>query len=553
MGWLEEAGEGSTKEIMEALRQRLLAALTVFPVAPVSVEEGEDGELGIMDGKGTAVVFTLVDTGDGGIQLRYGAPVCEAPERNQRDVYRMLLEMLEGRCFVRFQLRDGIISLEGALPAHALNDATVFHAAGEAFLIAKSTMQFLVQHHGLRPWHGDESDPQYAMRDFWTVPLPLCPDGAHPVEKERTEALGAMLRGRAFGRMRLATTLIAHLKWMDRDDDDEDGTERDRTVTFRPGDIRELLDATHGMDPSLRASLEAALASGETVECDLNELGVGRADFDRLMERCGIPGADGAGADGTTPDSVPTLGRGDIQALLDDDPDMDPALRAYLEEVLASGEYDECGPAEGDGTPVDPNRLFEEAGGLEAGGQDFGEAGGGDDNDWDDGDLLPPLGGDPRVEKALTLQLGALLRDLEQFHDFTAFRQSRRTFVLRHDGFALLTAFLPGPRGTASLMCHAEVCALEGPPTEALLRTLLDAAYYPLPVKVCLQGDIVGVCAHLSIRHLTDETARHLLLSAFELAEKLHDELTLLHGLKSFRDPDHPASNSIPGELWEEE
>ncbi len=555
MGWLEEAGEGSTQEIMEQLRTRLLAALMIFPVAPVSVEEGEDGELGIMDGKGTAVIFTLVDTGDGGIQLRYGAPVCEAPARNQRNVYRMFLEMLEGRCFVRFQLRGGIISLEGALPAHALTDTTVFHAAGEAFLFAKSTMQFLVQHHGLRPWHGDESDPQYAMRDFWSVPLPMSPDGAHPVEKERTEALGAMLRGRAFSRMRLATTLIAHLKWMDTADDDEDGTARDRTVTFRPGDIRELLDATHGMDPGLRASLEAALASGETIECDLNELNDGRVDFDRIIERCMVREGDGAGEDGVTPDTIPTLGRGDIQELLDNDPDMDPDVRAYLEDALASGEYDECGPAEGDGTPIDPNHLFEEDDGMEGGGQDFGEAVGGDNDDWDDDDLPPPLGGDPRIEKALILQLSALLRDLEQFHDFTAFRQSRRTFVLRHDGFALLTTFLPGPRGTASLMCHAEICALTGPPTEALLRALLDAAYYPLPVKVCLQETTVGVCGHLSIRHLTDETARHLLLSAFELAEKLHDELTLLHGLKSLRNPGYPADpeDNEPGNPPEED
>jgi len=97
-------------------------------------------------------------------------------------------------------------------------------------------------------------------------------------------------------------------------------------------------------------------------------------------------------------------------------------------------------------------------------------------------------------------------------------------------------------------MCHTEICALTAPPSETLLRALLDAAFYPLPVKVCLQETTVGVCGHLSIRHLTDETARHLLLSAFELAEKLHDELTLLHGLKSLRDPGYPADPQDNGQ-----
>lgn len=494
MGWLEEAGKGSTEEIIKELRCRLFAALMVFPPVPMSVEEDEDGGLGIMDGKGTAIFFVLTDTEEEGIQLRYTAPVCLAPQRNQRTVYQLLLKELMGRCFVRFQLRGDLLSLEGGLPAHALDDTTVLYAATEAFLCAKSFMQHLVQFHGLRPWHGDESEPDSSMRDFWSVPLPPGRDGGvNPLEKERLDILAAMRRGKVFDRMRLASTLILHLRWMDMNGDDgpsEDAAPEhpDRVVSFRYGDIRELLDADPEMDPELRVGLEAALAAGEPIECDLSELD-GECNVDRLIENA--------------------LVRDD-----DDAEDFDPGHDDWLDAVAGEGFQD--------------------------GADDDGEMG---EENWDDGDILPPLGGDPRLEKALITQLVALLKDFENFDDFTVLRQSRRTFVLRHGGFALLTTFLPGPRGTVSLMCHTEICALTGPPSEALLRALLDAAFYPLPVKVCLQETTVGVCAHLSIRHLTDETARHLLLSAFELAEKLHDELTLLHGLKSLRNPGYPASD----------
>lgn len=499
MGWLEEAGEGSTQEIIQELRRRLFAALMVFPIAPVSVEEDEDGGLGIMDGKGTAVVFGFKDAGELGIQLHFSAPVCLAPQRNRQEVYRMLLEELAGRCFVRFQLRDGIVSLDGALPAHTLDDTTVLYAAGEAFLCAKSFMQHLVQFHGLRPWHGDESEPDSSMRDFWSVPLPPGRDGGvNPLEKERLVILAALRRGKVFDRMRLASTLILHLRWMDMNGDDlsldDDAPEHpDRVMSFRPGDIRELLDVGPDMDPELRASLEAALAAGEPIECDLSEL-EDECDVDRLIENA---------------------------LVRDDDPGaeaFDPANDDWLDAVAGEGFQD---GADEDGKM--------------------------DEEEWDDRDILPPLGGDPRIEKTLITQLAALLKDFDHFDDFTVLRQSRRAFILRHGGFALLITFLPGPRDTASLMCHTEICALPGPPTEAQLRALLDAAFYPLPVKVCLQETTVGVCGHLSIRHLTDETARHLLLSVFELAEKIHDELTLLHGLKSLRDPD-PADPRDSGE-----
>jgi len=161
---------------------------------------------------------------------------------------------------------------------------------------------------------------------------------------------------------------------------------------------------------------------------------------------------------------------------------------------------------------------------------------------------------DPRLERRLLGRLTSLLLDLDTLREFHVSRPDRRSFFLFHKDIVLETGFEPTLEGGVCLYCQAELCDLPAYPSDELYRSILSTAFENLPAKVWAYEDTVGVCGHLDSRFLTNESARHLLLGALALAEKVHNELTLGFGLKSLCRPEETTPpDSDTEDLFEED
>ena len=159
-----------------------------------------------------------------------------------------------------------------------------------------------------------------------------------------------------------------------------------------------------------------------------------------------------------------------------------------------------------------------------------------------------------RLETKLWGRLTSLLLDLATLHEFEVFALKGGGIGLSRKDIVVETGFEPTVEGGVYMYCQAKLCKMPIHPSEELYRELLSTAFDPLSAKVWVHEDAVGVCGYLDSRFLTNESARHLLLDTLALAEKVHDELTLGFGLKSFCRPEEDTyPDSDTKELFEED
>lgn len=159
-----------------------------------------------------------------------------------------------------------------------------------------------------------------------------------------------------------------------------------------------------------------------------------------------------------------------------------------------------------------------------------------------------------RLERKLWERLTSLLLDLATLHEFQVFALEGGGLGLRRKDIVIDTGFEPTVEGGVYMYCQAELCKLPIYPSDELYRGILSTAFDPLSAKVWVHEDTVGVCGYLDSRFVTNETARHLILSTLTFAERVHDELTQGFGLKSLC---RPEEDTVPDpdteDLFEED
>lgn len=141
-------------------------------------------------------------------------------------------------------------------------------------------------------------------------------------------------------------------------------------------------------------------------------------------------------------------------------------------------------------------------------------------------------------------RLTTLLIDLDKACTFNVGQDAEGDMVLQREGFALTTGFITRRQGGSFLYCFTVVCQMTDKNRQAVYEALLKDGASPRSVKSYVLEDQVGVSGFLSVRQLTDSTARELFLETFDHAVSLHDMLTQTHGLPSLRGKDFPPSDA---------
>jgi hypothetical protein len=131
-------------------------------------------------------------------------------------------------------------------------------------------------------------------------------------------------------------------------------------------------------------------------------------------------------------------------------------------------------------------------------------------------------------------RLNTLLLDLDRAGTFDVGQDEGGDMVLQREGFALTTGFITRRQGGSFLYYFTVVCQMTDKNRQAVYEALLKDGASPRSVKSYVLEDQVGVSGFLSVRQLTDSTARELFLETFDHAVSLHDMLTQTHWLPSW-------------------